>query len=80
MLLRRCASACTVRRSIPASTSCHGRGGSLPPIALWRTRTAVCIVASQWPQAWNVTVGLIRGDADQALDHADSLAWSQAGM
>jgi hypothetical protein len=30
--------------------------------------------------AWNVAVGLIRSAADEALDHADSLARSQADV
>lgn len=40
----------------------------------------MCIVASQWGRAWNVAAGLLRGAADQALDHADSLAKSQADV
>jgi hypothetical protein len=40
----------------------------------------VWIVASQWERAWTVAVGLIRSAADQALDHADNLARSQADV
>lgn len=37
-------------------------------------------MASQWARAWNVATGLIRSAADQALDHAGSLARSQADV
>ena len=37
-------------------------------------------MASQWARAWNVAAGLIRSAADQALDHADILARSQADV
>lgn len=35
-------------------------------------------MASQWARAWSIAGGLIRSAADQALDHADDLAQSQA--
>jgi len=40
----------------------------------------VWIVASQWARACNVAAGLIRSAADKALDHAESLARSQADV
>jgi hypothetical protein len=40
----------------------------------------VCIVASHWARAWNIAAGLVRSVADQALDHADCLARSQADV